>query len=213
MTSGDYIILLVFVVLAPLLIMAQLYLLGLKLSEPEKMIKPLPNGPNAQTQDRLLQHKDWLASVNLQYRTAFQFGPMQVLVFQQGDAPRFMVFNSHNRLTYAAESYTPELNVLDTSASRSIGLMPRPGAYAQAFPSASPAEIWERHLAGEAHLSAKFGCQWRPLNLAYEDILIDAAKLRMKYVRAQSLWPARVMYRFFVTRHRLVNRTIAQQFP
>lgn len=213
MTSGEIFGILAFLIVTPIAVMAQLYVLGIKMSQPEKMMKPLPNGPNPQTQNLLLQYKDWLASVNLEYRSAFRFGPMQVLIFQQGNLPRFMVFNSHNRLTYAAESYTPELNVLDTGSTRSIGLMPRPGGYAQSFPGASPQEVWERHLAGEAHLTQKFGLQWTPLDACYEDIFIAAVELRMKYVRSQSFWPARVFYRFLVTRHKLVNKTVAELYP
>ncbi len=213
MDSRDIIMLLIFLIVAPLMIMAQIYLLVIKLSEPEKMIKPIAGGLSQADQDRLLRYRDWLASENLQLRTTFRFGPMQVIVFQQGDLPRYFLFNFHKRLTYSAESYLADLTVLDTTASNAIGLFPRSGAYAQSFPRNSPQEVWQRHLEGEAHLTAKFGYDWQPLNREYEDILIDAVRLRMKVVRSQSVWPARVLYRFFVTRPKLLNKTIARQYP
>jgi hypothetical protein len=211
--SEDAIGLVIFLIVAPALILGQIYLLGVKLSEPEKMIRPLDGSLSEANQARLLSYKDWLASANLQYHSSFWFGTIQAVVFQNGDASRFFLFHFHKRLTYAAESYLADLTVLDTGASASIGLMPRPGAYAQAFPGATPEEVWQRHLEGEAHLSAKFRYDWRPLNRDYVDILIDAARLRMQFVRSQFLWPARVLYRFAVTRHKLVNKTIAEQFP
>ena len=213
MDSRDIIPVLIFVIGAPLMIMAQIYLLVMKMSEPEKMIKPIAGGLSQADQNRLLQYRDWLASENLQLRTTFRFGPMQIIVFQHGDLPRYFLFNFHKRLTYGAESYLADLTVLDSTASNAIGLFPRPGGYAQSFPGITPQELWRRHLEGEAHLTAKFGYHWQPMGGEYEDILVDAARLRMQVVRSQSFWPARVLYRFFVTRPKLLNKTIAQQYP
>jgi hypothetical protein len=50
-------------------------------------------------------------------------------------------------------------------------------------------------------------------HISSEQLLPEAIQLRMKYNRAQTFWPPRVLYRFFVTRHRVANKNIAQQFP
>src|SRR5579859_4596677 len=199
MNSGDWLMWAFVLLGAPLMIMVQIYVLVLRMSEPEKMIKPIPGGLSVDKQEKLLRYKEWLASQGLQLKTTFMFGPMQIVVFQQGDLPRFLLFNFHKRLTFGAESYLADLTVLDTSSSNAIGLFPRPGGYAQSFPGITPEQVWQRHLEGEAHLTAKFGYNWQPLDAAYEDILIAAAELRMKVVRSQSMWPVRVLYRFFVT--------------
>ena len=208
----DYSILLPLVVVAVVLL-AQICLLGRKMSEPEKMLIPMPEGLGPRQQETISRHAAWLASMKLEYRTSFQFGNIQAAVFQQGDLPRFFSFLFHQSTVFAAESYLADLTVLDTGSSGNQGLFPRPGAYAQSFPKASAEEVWQRHLEGEAHLAKKFGFQWAPIPRSYEDLMMAAVRLRMQHNRAQPFWPVRVLYRYCVTRHRSSNRTIAQQLP
>lgn len=198
---------------APLFLVGNIYLLGRRMSEPEKMIRPVTGGLTPLQQQTLLQYKDWLASVNLEFLSAFQFEKISVVVFQQRNEPRFFSFLFHQKLTYQVESYLEDLTILDTGTSGSLGLFPRPGAFGQSFPGITPQEAWKRHLESEAYLSKKFGYTWKLLNKPYEQLLPEAIRLRMKYNRAQMFWPVRVLYRFFVTRHRIRNKTIAQQFP
>jgi hypothetical protein len=195
----------------PIFLVGNIYLLGRRMSEPEKMLLPIPGGLTAFEQQTIARHKDWLASLNLQFRTAFQFGGIRVAVFQHGDLPRYFNFSFHQKLTFAAESYTENLDVLDTTSSGDLGLFPRPGAYIQGFPGATPAVVWQRHLEAEAHLRDKAGFALKPLHLTYEEIVIAAIRMRMKYNRAQLFWPFRVLYRFALVRPRLANKTIAQQ--
>jgi hypothetical protein len=204
---------LIWLALVPVLLWGQIYLLGRKMSEPEKMIRPIQGGLTPDQYAALAGVRDWLAAVGLEFRTSFQFGAITVAVFQQANLPRFFSIMFHQRLTFAAESYLEDLTILDTGTSGSMGLFPRPGAYAQSFPKMSPQEAWQRHIEAEAHLTRKFGYAWVPLKRPYEEILVAAMRLRMQYNRSQFLWPARVLYRFAVTRHRIANRSIPQQFP
>jgi hypothetical protein len=197
----------------PVILIGQVYVLGVRMSKPERMLRPIKQGLSAAQEAALLRYKDWLASVGLEFRTSFQFGSIRVAVFQQGNQPRFFSFMFHQRLTYCAESYLDDLTCLDTCTSGDLGLFPRPGSYAQSFPNLSPEEAWDRHLEGEAHLSRRFGYVWVPLTKLYEDIMLEAIRLRMRHNRGQSLWPLRVLYRYAVMRKRLANRTIAEQFP
>jgi len=208
----DYTII-AWIAIVPAVILLQIYLLGRKMSESEKMIRPIAGGPTPFQQKTLAQYVDWLTSVNLVYCTSFQFGIIQAVVFQDKNAPRFLSIMFHKRLTFSAESYLEDLTILDTSTSGSLGLFPRPGAYAQSFPGNPPQEMWRRHLEGEAHLTKKFGYRWAPLKRPYRDILMQAMRVRMQYNRSQAFWPFRVLYRYAVTRHRISNKTIMQQFP
>ena len=208
----DYTLLLLIAAI-PLVVVLQIYFLGRKMSEPGKMLRPVAGGLSAYQQQAIAPHQDWLVSAHLEFSTSFQFGGIQVVVFQQGNLPRFFSFMFHQRLTFCAESYREDMILLDTSTSGSIGLFPRPGAYAQSFPNMPPSQAWQRHLEGEAHLSKKFGYVWVPLERSYEEILVAAMRLRMKYNRSQLFWPFRVLYRYAVTRFRIANRSIAQQFP
>jgi hypothetical protein len=197
----------------PAVLIGKIYLLGRRMSQPEKMIRPTPGGLTTQQQQTIAYYNEWLASAKLQFRTAFKFGSVQVAVFQQEDQPRFFSFLFHQRVTFSAESYLEDLTILDTSNSGSLGLFPRPGAYAQSFPNISAQELWRKHQEGEAYLTQKFGFRWVPIKRTYEELVTEAMRIRMKYNRSQFLWPVRVLYRYFVTRHVIANRTIAQQFP
>jgi hypothetical protein len=87
----------------------------------------------------------------------------------------------------------------------------RPGAYAQSFPKASIEELLQRHLDAELFLGERHGLRLLASGYSYEQLVLPAMRLRMKHGRSQFLWPVRVLYRWAVTRHRLVNRTVAQQ--
>lgn len=195
------------------ILLGQIYLLGLRMSRPEKMLQPIPGGLSKREQEAISPYAGWLESVGLQFRMCFKFGALHAAVFQQGEQPRFFSFLFHQKLTFSAESYLADLTILDTSNSGNIGLFPRPGAYAQSYPNIPAQEVWKRHLAGEAYLSEKFGFRWTPIDRRYDDLVIAALRIRMKHNRSQILWPARVLYRYFVTRHLIANRSIAQQFP
>lgn len=203
----------ILVVAVPLVIAAQIYLLVRKMSEPEKMFRPIDGGLNADRQRLLLEHKDWLAAHDLQYLTCFQFGAVQLAVFQHADGFRFFCFHFHQSITYAVESYLDDLTCLDTGNSGHIGLFPRPGGYAQNFRNVSCDEVWQRHVEAETYLAKKFGFVWKRLGQPYEQILLDAIRLRMKYVRSVPFWPIRVLYRYAITRPRLVNKSVQQQHP
>jgi hypothetical protein len=204
---------LILICAVPVALVGQIYFLGRRMSEPEKMLQAMTGGLAGQQQAAISQYKDWLASAGLAFRTSFKFGTIQAAVFQQGDQPRYFSFYFHKRLTFSAESYLADLTVLDTSNSGTLGLFPRPGAYAQSLPRISAQETWRRHLEGEAQLTKKFGFQWVPIARSYEELLTAAMRIRMKHNRSQSFWPVRVLYRYFVTRHLTSNKSIAQQFP
>ena len=192
---------------------ATVYSMGRKLSEPEKLLYRTPGGLGPHEKAFMAVYQDWLASARLRYLTAFQFQSIHVAVYQYEDQPRFFSFLFHKQVTFSAETNFEEMKILDTSSSGTIGLLPRPGAYGQSFPGASAQEIWEKHLEGEAHLKMKLGLRPAPVNRPYEETMLEALRVRMQYVRSQSFWPVRVLYRYFVTRHLIKGRTIAQRFP
>jgi hypothetical protein len=196
----------------PAVLIGQIYFLGVRMSNPEKMIKPRPGGLGDSEKAFIASYDPWLAAERLQFRTAFRFGAINVAVYQQENQPRYFSFLFHQRVTFSAESYLEDLTILDTSNSGSLGLFPRPGAYAQSFPGISAEELWKRHLEGESHLTMRFGYHFEPLGRSYEDLVIPAMRLRLQYNRTQFLWPVRVLYRFFVTRYTIRHKTIAQQF-
>jgi hypothetical protein len=78
----DYTPLLIIVAI-PLIVVVQIYLMVLKMSEPEKMMSPLAEGLTAYEEQVIASHREWLAYCNLQYLTSFKFGAIRVVVFQQ----------------------------------------------------------------------------------------------------------------------------------
>ena len=206
--------LLMLLAVAPILIIVQVYLLVLKMSEPEKMLQPIPGGLNALRQQVLLDHRDWFSARGLEYLTSFQFGKIQVAVFKQQTASRYFCFNFMQSWSYDLITSFDETNGLTTSSSNGIGMFPMPsGDFKQGFPNATADEIWQRHLEAEEYLARKFGLAPRPLTMTYEQHVIDGIRKQMAYVRSIPLWPIRSLYWFAVTRSRMANRSIQQQFP
>src|SRR5262245_4379407 len=117
---------LIWVIVVIAFLVGQIYLLGRRMSEPEKMMRPVAGGLGPREQEVILQHKEWLASVGLEFRTSFQFGKISAAVFQQGDLPRYLMFMFHQQVNLSAGSYLEDLTLLETSSSTSIGLFPRP---------------------------------------------------------------------------------------
>ena len=157
----------------PTVVAFSLYQQVVKMSEPEKMLFPLAGGLTDYQQQAILRYKEWLAGQNLHYLTSFQFGSIQVAVFQQQGTQRFLSFYFHQKLSYAIESRFDDSSFFETGTSNSMGLFPaRPGAYRQNLPGV-PAEVaWVKHLEAEDYLVRRFGIAWRPLSASYEQTLI-----------------------------------------
>ncbi|HSY19974.1 MAG TPA: hypothetical protein VK815_16640 [Candidatus Acidoferrales bacterium] len=197
----------------PSLIVVQVYFLVRKMSEPEKMLKPIEGGLSANRERFVESQKTWLDSNELQRLTSFQFGAIQSVVFQQKGAQRFFIFHFHQKNTFEIESRFSEDSHLETSNSGSSGMFPaRPKVYKQSFPGMTPEQLWQRHLEGEAYAMGKFSIAWHPLNQPYEQILINSLRMTMNYVRSIPFYPFRALYWYFVTRNLVNNRTIQQQF-
>jgi hypothetical protein len=201
-------------VVLPFLIAGQVYFLARKMSEPEKML--IPSGLDVDKQQILSGYQAWLSANNFYPVASFQFSRIQVATFQQKDSQRFFSFTFHQRLTFSIETYFDDTDCtcLDTGTSGSTGMFPqRPHQYEQSFPNASADEAWRRHLEAEPYLIKKFGIQWKPLTVPYEQILLKAMRLRMQYVRSIPFYPFLALYWYFVSRSRMANRSIQQQYP
>jgi hypothetical protein len=200
----------------PFIIAGQVYLLVRKMSEPENMIHSLPGGLSADKQQILSNYQDWLNTNDLQHLTSFQFGSIQVATFQQRNAQRFFSFYFHQKMTFSIETYFDDTNFtcLDTGTSGSTSMFPqRPNQYQQSFPNVPPDEVWRRHLEAEAYLMNKFGLKWKALTMPYEQVLLNAIRLRMQFVRSIPFYPFRALYWYAVMRSRMANRSIQQQYP
>jgi hypothetical protein len=198
----------------PFVIAAQVYFLARKMSEPEKML--VPCGLGADKQQILTGYQEWLSANNFYPVASFQFSRIQVATFRQKDSQRFFSFTFHQRLTFSIETYfdDDDCTCLDTGTSGSTGMFPRrPHQYQQSFPNVTPDEAWRRHLEAENYLASRFGIQLKPLSMPYEQILLKAMRLRMQFVRSIPFYPFCALYWFFVTRNRMANRSIQQQFP
>jgi hypothetical protein len=202
-----------FVALAPVLVMGHFYTAVKRMSEPEKMMRRL-EGLSADKQKLLLRHKDWLEANDFQYLTSFQFGSIQVAAFQQANTQRFFNFNFHQQLTFDLVTQFDDLNGLTTATSNHVGMLPvESGSYKQGFPNASVEDAWHRHLEAEEYLIRKFGIVQQPLTMDLQQCIMEGIRRQVRYVRSIPLWPVRSLYWFAVTRKRMANRSVQQQYP
>jgi hypothetical protein len=200
-----------------LLVPAQVYILARKMSEPEKMLVPLPEGLPPEHQQIMAAYHDWLFAKNFEIVFVRRFGSIVTVTFKEKNAPRFVSIMFHQgRVTFAGETYFDDTDCtcLDTGTSGSTGLFPaRPHQYKQSFPDATLDVAWQRHLGAEAYLVRRFGLRYQPLTLPYEEILLKAMRLQMQHVRSIPFYPFLALYWYFVSRSKAANRSIQQQFP
>jgi hypothetical protein len=204
----------VMIAAAPFIIAAGVYLLVRMMSEPENMFQSFPGGLDPNKQQTLAGYQSWLNSNDFYPASCFRFGSIHVAAFQQRNTPRFFCFNFHKRLTFCADTWFSDETGLETSNSGDTGMFPRrPGKYAQDFPNVSPDELWRRHLEAETYLLQKFKIEQKSLSMPYEQLLLHNMRLQMRYIRSIPFYPFRALYWFAVTRRRMANRSIQQQFP
>lgn len=205
---------LIFLAVFPTVLVGQIYFLGVRMSKPEKMLREDPDPLTSAEKANLATYEAWLASANLEFRASYRFGAIRGITYQQKDQPRYFSFLFHQqRMTFSAESCWEGSYSLETSSSGSLGLFPRPGAYVQSFPDISAEEIWKRHLEGEEYINKKFGYPWVRIKTPFLEFILQMLRIKMQHVRSESFWPFRVLYRYFVTRHSIRNKTIMEQFP
>lgn len=213
LSNNSYLVLLA---AAPLLIAGQVWFLVRRMSEPENMFQSLPSPLDPLKQQIMVSYGEWLAANDFVHVATFRFGAVRSVTFQQRNTSRFFSFYFHQRLTFSIETYfdDDDCGCLDTATSGNIGMFPqRPHQYQQSFPNATQDEAWKRHLEGESYLLERFGIKCRSLTMPYEQVLLKAMRLRMKFVRSIPFYPFRALYWYAVSRFRMRNRSIQHQFP
>jgi hypothetical protein len=204
----------IFIAASPLILIGSIYFMVLKVSEPEKLMGPIAGGLSADRQEVVLQHKEWLAVQGYQYLTSFQFSTIQVIVFQQANAPRFFSLNFAKSMSYDLVTQFDDKNGLTTGTSGAIGMFPvTPGSYKQSFPNAAADIALQRHLEAETYIINKAGIVCQPITKPYEEIVVDGIRAQMKHVRSIALWPVRAVGWYFVNRKKMANLSVQQQFP
>jgi len=101
--------------------------------------------------------------------------------------------------------------VLTTNGSTSGGLFPsRPGAYRQSFTNWSYDQLWDMHLAADAHLRGLF--RFEPLRNPLpvdQDVLVSVKRIS-EWVRSIPLWYLRLWVWYF-RRNRMANVPVVNQ--
>jgi hypothetical protein len=198
----------------PLFLVGLIYVQVRMMSNPEKMMQPIAGGFTSDKMRILNDHQHWLTSHNLRYVTCFKFGAIQVAAYQQTDVPRFFCFYFGQSISYDITTHFDETNALTTANSGSIGMFPiTPGSYKQSFPGANAEVLWQKHLEAEMYLMNKFGLRFEPVTKAYEQRVIEGIRKQMAHVRSIPFYPFLALYWFAVTRKRMANLSIQQQFP
>lgn len=199
----------------PFVIAVQVWFLVRKMSHPEKMLEPL-NAITPQEEQVLLTHQNWLQQTNLDYLCLFKFGAIRTVIYRQRGTQRFFSFYFHqNRTSFCVDTCFDdnECVCLTTGTSGSIGMFPvRPGLYQQSFPNVPPETAWQKHLDAEQYLIGRFGIKMQPLSMSYDQLMLKGIVLRMQHVRSIPLYPFLALYWFFVTRSKMANRSVQDQY-
>ena len=160
-----------------------------------------------------------MAGHGLSLSDTMQYANIQFALYREPPGPppeRRMV------VMFAGEKYVSEFvtsfsetDSLTTTRGTHAFAHPRPpGSHIQGFMNLSLEQLWARHLEGELFLLDQHKIHVAPLSAELAD---DAARIERAlrqqgaYVKAVPLFWLKAPYWFYVKRHRMVNKTIAQQ--
>ena len=201
-----------------LLISAILYGMMIKLSDPQSVIRRLPN---IATHPRLRQavdrHRAWADEHGLDWVEAYDCGQIAMGLWKHLSEPIFfcVYVGPTDKLLYDIVTVLDakhHIGVTTHNSPDGMMLPAAPGSYRQSFPDLPLEELWERHLAAEVFLSQELRIQPRPLQQHPYDLLCDSMRRQVNHVRRIPLWPLRGAYWYFIARHRRVNQSVEEQF-
>lgn len=187
---------------------------------PQATIHPLGDAESEKFHEQAAQTLDerflldegftWLGA----YRMKSVLGSPVIAAWQQAGSPTYVCvyFIMGNPMTIDIVSIfqrEPALG-LTTGSSRDAHFIPhRPGNPMQSFNTRDIATLWRHHLDAEAMLAAELDVRApaspdEPL----EQLMMDAIRGQMAYVRTIPFWPAVMVWRYCVTRFTRHNRTL-----
>jgi hypothetical protein len=160
--------------------------------------------------------KAFLESKGFRFSEAYQFHQTRFAIWMQasGGLPLrlFSVMKTNENTTCELMTHFSDEASLTTTRSGSAFVFPRFwGSFLQSFPSATLEKLWESHLQGEESLRKQWAIPVAPCVKPLPEAIREDVVKQMTYVTSLPLWPVQVLYRFAVTRPRMLNRPIWKQ--
>ena len=159
----------------------------------------------------------WLSEQSFQWENAYHFhsfiGKVTVRAWRQPESATFLcqyVFQGGKTTTDIVSIFSLDKRVgLTTGSTRDAQFMPhRPGIFVQSFSGVDTATLWQRHTESEVVVADVTGVNPEPVNRSFDELLLDAIRDQMEYVRSLPLWPLRAPYWYYIKRFRVHNKPV-----
>ena len=176
----------------------------------------LVNGADYATRARWAEDNDFRPDLLADFHGAVGAGPITMAVWKNEYKKTFL--SSYVVGENIASEFVTLLNNgsgLTTSNSIDSMLFPNaPGHYVQAFGGMTDLNnLFKQHEAALIHLNQKknvsIADRWETTDV----LIVESIKRQIQHVKSLPLWQLRGCYWFFIRRHRMKNKTIAEQYP
>jgi len=187
---------------------------------PRAKLEPMGEA-DSETQRRAGENEigaPWLREHHFHWENAYHFhsfiGKVTIRAWRQPESATFLcqyVFQGGKTTTDIVSIFSNEKRVgLTTGSTRDAQFMPhRPGICVQSFSGAPVATLWRRHTEAEVVVADVTGVSPEPVNKTFDELLLDAIRDQMQYVRSLPLWPLRAPYWYYIKRFRLHGKPVS----
>lgn len=136
-----------------------------------------------------------------------------ILAWRHMDRPTFFCrYQVGNKVSYDLVTEFSNNTSLTTGDTKDGQSLPhRPGVYMQSLSGLDLDGRWARHIESENYLMDQGQAVLEANDTNFEQAIMEAIQLQMKYLRTLSFWPLRGIYWHFVRRYIRHNKTISQQ--
>lgn len=176
----------------------------------------LINGADYATRARWAEDNDFRPDLLADFHGAVGVGPITMAVWKNDYKKTFLSSYSVND-TIVSEFVTLLNNDRGLTTSNTIDSVlfpPAPGHFVQAFGGMTDLDgLFQQHEAALVHLNQKknvtIADRWETTDV----LIVESIQRQIQHVKSLPLWQLRGCYWYFIRRHRMKNKTIAEGYP
>ncbi len=176
----------------------------------------LVNGADYATRARWAEDNDFRPDLLADFHGAVGAGPITMAVWKNDYKKTFLSSYSVNN-TMVSEFVTlldKDRGLTTSNTIDSVLFPPAPGHFVQAFGGMTDLDrLFQQHEAALIHLNQKknvaIADRWETTDV----LIVESIQRQIHHVKSLPLWQLRGCYWYFIRRHRMKNKTIAEQYP
>jgi hypothetical protein len=156
---------------------------------------------------------DWLPTAGFEPEGVIQVAGIQMALFRHADSHTVgaIYFAEGKLLIDIVTRFTKNVELTTTNTIDGVTLPPAPGCVVQCLPSRSLDELWHVHLETVQLLCQQCNINQQPMSGPLNQWVRDSTRAQIRHFIARPWLILATPYRYFVTRNRYRNVTVANQ--